>query len=135
MLTTQKPAPSLASSNAKPNQAAARPAASSAAANRATPTSAVPDPTCGVHRLEGALQLVESLKLSDDQVTKVSQLTREQTARCTEARIQHQANHAQILALLTPDQQQKLQTAAAADVSVHCHQDVHAAPGERAAHV
>jgi len=131
MVTTQKPTAPVASPNAKPNPPAARPTPP-AAATRTTPPAGGPDPTCVVHRLEEALQLVESLQLTDDQKTKISQFTKVQTARCAEAKKLHKANHAQILALLTPDQQQKLQ--AAADDSAHCHQDVHAAPEEHAVH-
>lgn len=132
MVTTQKPTASVASPNAKPNPSAARTTPPVAAAVRPTPTSGGPDPTCAVHRLEEALQLVESMKLTDDQKTKISQLTAAQTARCTEARKQHKANHEQILALLTSDQAQTLQTAA--DEARHCHKDGQMAPEEHAVH-
>jgi Spy/CpxP family protein refolding chaperone len=118
MVTLQKSTAPAASPNAKPNQPAARTTPPVAAAHP-TPSSGGPDPTCIVHRLEEALQLVESMKLTDDQKTKISQLTEAQTARCIEAKKQHKAVHEQILALLTPDQHQKLQ--AAADGSEHCH--------------
>jgi Spy/CpxP family protein refolding chaperone len=86
-----------------------------------------------VHRLEEALHLVESMKLTNDQKTKISQLTQAQTARCTEQKKQHRATHEQILALLTPEQHQKLQ--AEADDSAHCHQDFHTALPAHAVHV
>ncbi len=72
------------------------------------------------------------MKLTDEQKTKISQLTEAQTARCIEAKKQHQANHQQILALLTPDQQQTLK--AAADDAEHCHKVGHMAPEEHAVH-
>ena len=122
MVTTQKPTVPVASSNAKPSQPAAC----------ATHQSGGPDATCSVHRLEEALQLVESMHLTNDQKTKISQLTTAQTARCTEGAKQHKATHEQILALLTPDQHQKLQ--AASDGPGHCHKDGHMAPGEHMAH-
>ncbi len=131
MVTSQKPTAPVASPNAKPNQPAARPTPPVAAA-RPTPPSGGPEPTCFVHRLEEALQLVESMQLTNEQKAKISQLTKAQTARCTEERKQHQATHEQILALLTPDQHQQLQ--AASDGPEHCHKDSHAAPGEHAAH-
>ena len=149
MATSQKPTAPVAAPNAKPNQPAGRTAAPVASPNaqpnqptarptppvaaaRPTPPSGGPEPTCFVHRLEEALQLVESMELTNEQKTKISQLTKAQTARCTEARKQHQATHEQILALLTPDQHQKLQ--AASDGPEHCHKDSHAAPGENVAH-
>jgi Spy/CpxP family protein refolding chaperone len=131
MVTLQKPMAPAASPNAKPSQPAARTTPPVAAAHP-TPSSGGPDPTCIVHRLEEALQLVESMKLTDDQKTKIAQLTEAQTARCTEAKKQHKANHEQILALLTPDQHQKLQ--AAADDLEHCHQDGHGAHAEHPVH-
>jgi len=78
------------------------------------PQSANADPACcAVHRLEEAVQLTEAIHLTDDQKTKISALTKKQCeeshARCTQAHEAHKATHAQILALLTPDQQQKLQ--------------------------
>ena len=146
MVTSQKPTTSVASPNAKPNQPAGRTAAPAASPNaqpaarptppvaaaRPTPPSGGPESTCFVHHLEEALQLVESMQLTNEQKTKISQLTKAQTARCIEGRKQHQATHEQILALLTPDQQQKLQ--AASDGPEHCHKDGHAAPEEHAAH-
>src|SRR5476649_1793373 len=105
MVTSQKPTAPVASPNAKPNQPAVRTTPPVAAANP-TPSSGGPDSTCFVHCLEMALQLVESMKLTNDQKTKISQLTEAQSARCAEAKKQHKANHEQILALLTPDQQQ-----------------------------
>jgi Spy/CpxP family protein refolding chaperone len=131
MDTSQKPVAPVASPNTKPNQPAARTTPPVTAAHP-TPSSGGPDPTCFVHRLEEALQLVESLQLTNDQKTKISQLTTAQTARCTEAKKQHKANHEQILALLTPDQRQKLQ--AASDGPEHCHKDSHTAPEEHAVH-
>src|ERR1039458_2742284 len=100
MVTSQKPTAPVASPNVKPNQPAARTTPPVAAAHP-TPPSGGPDSTCFVHRLEEALQLVESMQLTNDQKTKISQLTQAQTARCTEAKKQHKANHEQILALLT----------------------------------
>jgi DNA-binding MarR family transcriptional regulator len=79
-----------------------------------------------------ALQLVESMKLTDDQKKKISQLTEAQTARCAEAKKQHKAAHDQIFALLTPDQQQTLK--AAADDAEHCHKGDHMASEEHAVH-
>jgi Spy/CpxP family protein refolding chaperone len=131
MVTSQKSVVPVAALKAKPNQLAARPTPPVAAAHP-TPPSGDPDSACFVHRLEEALQLVESMQLTNDQKTKISQLTKAQTARCIEGRKQHQATHEQILALLTPDQQQTLQ--AASDGPEHCHKDGHAAPGEHAAH-
>ena len=74
------------------------------------------------------------MQLTDDQKPKISQLTKAQTARCTEERNQHKATHEQILALLTPDQHQKLQ--AVSDGPEHCHKDKdsHTAPEENAVH-
>jgi Spy/CpxP family protein refolding chaperone len=129
--TQQKPTAPVASPNAKSNQPAARTTPPVAAA-RPTPTSGGPDPTCAVHRLEEALKLVESMKLTDDQKTKISELTTEQTARCTEARKQHKANHEEILALLTTDQAQTLQVAA--DEASHCHKEGAMAPEGHAVH-
>ena len=131
MVTSQKPTAPAASPNAKPNQPAARTTPPVAAAHP-TPSSGGPDSTCFVHRLEEALQLVESMKLTDDQKTKISHFTQTQTAGCAEAKKVHKANHAQILALLTPDQQQTLK--AAADDAEHCHKDGHMAPEGHAVH-
>jgi len=129
MVISQKPTAPVASPNAKPNQPAARTTPPVMAAHP-TPSSGGPDSTCFVHRLEAALELVESLQLTSDQKTKISQLTKAQAAHCAEAKKLHQATHEQILALLTPDQHQKLQ--AASDGPGHCHQDGHAAPAEHA---
>ena len=85
-----------------------------------------------MHRLEEALQLVESMQLTNDQKQKISQLTTAQMARCTEEKKQHRATHEQILALLTSEQHQKLQ--AASDGPGHCHLDHHLAPDESAVH-
>jgi Spy/CpxP family protein refolding chaperone len=67
---------------------------------------------CIVHRLEDAVKLTEGLHLTDEQKAKISALTKKQTeesqALCAKAHEGHKATHAQILALLTPDQQQKL---------------------------
>ena len=130
MNTTQKPTAPVASPNAKPSQ----PARTTPAVTPAhpTPSSGGPESTCFVHCLETALQLVESMKLTNEQKAKISQLTAAQSARCTEARKQHKANHEQILALLTPDQQQTLK--AAADDAEHCHKAGHMAPEEHAVH-
>ena len=130
MVTSQKPTAPVASSNAKPNQSTRTTPPVTAA--HPTPSSGGPDSTCFVHCLEKAVQLVESMKLTDDQKTKISQLTEAQTARCAEAKKQHKANHEQILALLTPDQQQTLK--AAADDAEHCHKDGHMALEEHAMH-
>ena len=130
MIPTQKPTAPVASSNAKPNQ----PARTTPPVNAAhpTPASGGPDSTCFVHCLEHALQLVESMKLTDEQKTEISQLTEAQSARCAEAKEQHRANHEQILALLTPDQQQTLKNAA--DAAEHCHQGGHGAHVEHPVH-
>jgi hypothetical protein len=130
MITAQKATAPVASSNAKPNPPT-RPTAPVAAAHPA-PSSAGPDSTCFVHCLENAVQLVGSMKLTDIQMKKISQLTEAQSARCAEAKKQHQANHEQILALLTPDQQQTLKNAA--EDAAHCHKDGHMALEEHAAH-
>ena len=130
MITSQKPTAPVASSNAKPNQPARATPLVTAAAPK--PSSGGPDSTCFVHCLESALELVESMKLTDEQKTKISQLTEAQSARCTEAKKQHQASHEQILALLTPDQQRTLK--AAADDAEHCHHDGHMALEEHAVH-
>lgn len=132
MATSQKSTAPVASPNAKLTQPAAHTTPTAAAA-QPTPVCGGPDPTCFVHHLEEALLLVESMKLTDDQKTKISQLATAQKARCAEAKKQHTTTHEQILALLTPDQHQKLQTAA--DHSSHCHDGVHAAPAELPVHV
>ena len=131
MVTSQKPTAPVASPNAKPNQPAARTTPPVATA-RPTPPAGGPDPTCLVHRLEEALLLVESMQLTDDQKKKISQIAQAQTARCTEAKKQHKASHEQIIALLSPDQQQTLH--AAADDSERCHKDGHLALAEHAVH-
>ena len=131
MVTSQKPTAPAASPSAKPSQPIVRNTPPVTAA-QPTPPSGGPDSTCCVHRLEEALQLVESMQLTNDQRTKISQIAAAQTARCTEAKKQHKATHEQILALLTPDQQQKLQ--AASDGPGHCHKDGHMAPEEHMAH-
>ena len=129
MFTSQKPTAPVASTNAKPNQPTRT---MPPAAAHPTPSSDGPDSTCIVHCFERALQFVESMKLTDDQKTKISQLTEAQTARCAAAKKQHQANHAQILALLTPGQQQTLK--AAADDAEYCHKDGLAALEEHGVH-
>jgi hypothetical protein len=131
MVTTQKPSASVASPNAKSNQPAVRTTPPVTAAHP-TPSVGGTDSNCFVHRLEEALQLVESMKLTDDQKTKIAQLTREQTVRCAEAKKQHKANHEQILALLTPAQHETFQ--AAADDAEHCHRESSLAPEEHAMH-
>ena len=68
------------------------------------------------------------MQLTNDQKIKISQLTKAQSARCTEERNQHKATHEQILALLTPVQQEKLQVTS--DGPGHWHRDSHAAPME-----
>jgi hypothetical protein len=128
MITTQKPPTPVGSSNGKPNQPART--TPPVTAVLPAPSSGGPESTCFVHRLEMAFQLVESMKLTNEQKAKLSQLSAAQTARCTEAKKQHQANHEQILALLTPAQQQTLK--AAAEDGEHCHQDVHMALAEHA---
>ena len=130
MDTSQKPVAPVVSPTAKAKQPAARTTPPVAAAHP-TPPFGGPDPTCVVHRLEEALQLIESLQLTSDQKIKISQLTKAQTARCTEAKKQHKATHEQILALLTPDQHQKLQ---ASDGPEHCHKGSHTALEEDAVH-
>ena len=130
MATSQKPTAPIASSNAKPNPPA-RPTSPVVTA-QPTPSTGGPDFTGFVHCLEMALQLVESMKLTDDQKNKIAALTEAQTARCAEAKKQHQANHEQILALLTADQQQTLK--AAADEAEHCHKDGHMASAEHPVH-
>ena len=70
------------------------------------------EPGCIVHRLEDALQLVESLHLTADQKTKIGELTKKQTeeshALCTKEKQLHQAAHTSILAILNPEQQKTL---------------------------
>lgn len=131
MVTSQKPTAPAASPNAKPNQPAARTTPPVAAAHPRPPAGG-PDPTCFVHRLEEALLLVESMQLTNDQKTKISQIAQAQTARCAEAKKQHKASHEQIIALLNPEQNHKLQ--AAADDSERCHKDGHLALAEHAVH-
>jgi len=130
MNTSQKTTVPATSPNAKPNQPTRT--APPVTAVHPAPSSAGPDATCFVHHLEEALQLVESMQLTNDQKTKISHLTEAQTARCAEAKKQHQATHEQILALLTPDQRQKLQ--AASEGPGHCHKDSHMAFEEHAVH-
>ena len=136
--SSQKPTAPAASPNAKPSQPNAKPGQPVARTTPPVtpahpgPSSGSPEATCFVHHLEEALQLVESMQLTNEQKTKISQFTTAQTARCTEAKKQHTAEHEQILALLTPDQRQKLQTAA--DDASHCHKDSHMAPAEHAVH-
>ena len=131
MVTSQKPAAPVASPNAKANQPAARPAPPTAAAHP-TPSTGGPDSNCAVHRLEESLQCVESMHLTDDQKAKISQLTKAQSARCDEEKKHHQATHAQILALLNPDQKQQLE--AMAESAAHCHQGSPAATEANAVH-
>ena len=120
MNTTQKPIPPIASPNAKGSQPGAH-ATPPAAACHTTPLSGGPEPTCIVHRLEEALQLVESMQLTGDQKTKIALLTKAQAARCAEEKKLHKATHEQILAILTPEQHEKLQ--AASEGPEHCHKD------------
>jgi hypothetical protein len=131
MVTLQKSKAPAASSKATLVQPAA-PTTLPVAAAQPMPFSHDLDSTCFVHRLEEALQLVEAMKLTENQTTKITQLTSAQTARCAEAKKQHKASHEQILALLTPDQRQILK--AAADDSEHCHEDGHSAPAGHTAH-
>ena len=67
---------------------------------------------CAVHRLEEALLLTESFHFTGEQKAKISELTKKQMAEsqalCAKAHEGHKATHAQIVALLTPDQQHKL---------------------------
>jgi Spy/CpxP family protein refolding chaperone len=72
------------------------------------------------------------MQLTNEQKAKISQLTKAQTARCTEEKNQHKATHEQILALLTPVQHEKLQ--AVSDGPEHCHKDSNAALEEHALH-
>ncbi len=117
MVTSQKPTAPVASPNAKSNLPVARTTPPVTPAHSA-PTSGGPDSTCAVHRLEEALQLVESMKLTNEQKTKIAQLTAAQTARCAATKKLHQETHGQILALLTADQNEMLQ--ASADEAHHC---------------
>jgi Spy/CpxP family protein refolding chaperone len=128
MNTTQKPVPPIASPNAKGAHAAPP-----AAACHTTPLSAGPGPTCIVHRLEEALELVESMQLTSDQKTRIAQLTKAQSARCAEEKRQHKATHEQILAILTPEQHEKLEAADAGPE--HCHKDGPVAHEKIAVHV
>lgn len=133
MVSSQKPTAPVASPNAKPSQPIARTTPPvRAALVTPTPPSGGPNSTCFVHRLEEALQLVESMQLTNDQKTKISQLTTAQTARCTEEKKRHKATHEQILALLTPDQHLTLQTAA--EGPGHCHKESHMAQEEHIVH-
>jgi Spy/CpxP family protein refolding chaperone len=131
MVTSQKPTASFASPNAKSNQPAAR-TTPPVTATHPTPSAGGPESTCFVHHLEESLQLVESMQLTNDQKTKIAQFTTAQAARCAEAKKLHQADHEQILALLTPDQRQKLQAAAAA--AEHCQKESHSLPADHAVH-
>ena len=131
MATSQKSTAPVAATHAQPNHPAAR-TTPPAAPTHPQAVGGNPESSCFAHRLEEALLLVESMKLTDDQRTKISQLATAQLARCTEARKQHTTAHEQILALLTPDQQQKLQ--ASADHSCHCHEEAHAVPATLPAH-
>ena len=67
---------------------------------------------CAVHRLEQALRLTESLNLSGEQRSKIADLSSKQCeqsrALCEKEHELHRATHAQILALLTADQQTTL---------------------------
>jgi len=84
-----------------------------------------PDANCTVHQLEEALQLVEALQLTSEQKAKISQLTQAQSARCAEEKKHHHATHEQILALLTPEQRDHLQSASAG--AEHCRHEGHPA--------
>jgi Spy/CpxP family protein refolding chaperone len=98
---------------ADPTSHATPSAAAPAAGCHTHAPSANADPACCVvHRLEEAVQLTEAIHLTDEQKTRIGELTKKQCeeshALCTQAHEAHKATHAQILALLTPEQQQKL---------------------------
>jgi len=91
-----------------------------------------PDPTCIVHRLADALQITEALQLTNDQKSKITDLFKKQTEQlhslCAQARQLHQTTHAQMLALLTPDQQKSLQALSPPEAE-HCCTTTTVAPG------
>jgi Spy/CpxP family protein refolding chaperone len=66
-----------------------------------------------VHRLAEALQITEALQLTNEQKSKITELFKKQTEQlhglCAQAHQLHQTTHAQMLTLLTPDQQKSLQ--------------------------
>lgn len=98
---------------ANPTSQATHSAPAPAAGCHTSSKSGEADPAfCVMHRLEEAIQLTEAIHLTDEQKTKIGALTKKQCeeshALCTQAHEAHKATHAQILALLTPDQQQKL---------------------------
>ena len=76
-----------------------------------------------MHRLEEALQLTEALHLTQEQKSKIVEMTKKQAeeshALCVKAHEAHLATHVQILALLTPDQRQKLHSMESAGPD-HC---------------
>jgi len=92
---------------------------------------------CAVHRLEEALQLTESFHFTSEQKSKITALTNKQTAEsqalCAKAHEGHKATHTQIVALLTPDQQQKLHAMEAA-ASEHCATSAAHAVGAKECH-
>jgi Spy/CpxP family protein refolding chaperone len=94
-----------------------------------------PDPTCIVHRLAEALQITEALQLTNDQKSKITDLFKKQTEQlhglCAQARQLHQATHAQMLALLTSDQQKSLQALSPPEPE-HCCTNTAAVPGGKA---
>ena len=66
-----------------------------------------------VHRLEEALQITEALHLTNEQRSKITELGKKQCeqskALCAKERELHQATQAQILAILSADQQKTVQ--------------------------
>lgn len=84
-----------------------------------------------MHRLAEALQITEALQLTNDQKSKITDLLKKQTEQlhglCAQAHQLHETTHAQMLALLTPDQQKSLQ--ALTHEPEHCCTNAAAVPG------
>jgi Spy/CpxP family protein refolding chaperone len=89
-----------------------------------------------VHRLADALQITEALQLTNDQKSKITDLLKKQTEQlhglCAQARQLHQTTHAQMLALLTPDQQKSLQALSPSEPE-HCCTSTTAVPSGKGA--
>jgi Spy/CpxP family protein refolding chaperone len=85
-----------------------------------------------VHRLAEALQITEALQLTNDQKSKITDLFNKQTEQlqglCAQARQLHHTTYAQMLALLTPDQQKSLQALSPPEPE-HCCTNTAAVPG------
>ena len=131
MITSQKPASAGSAPNAKYNQPAAR-ATTSVSAGSPSASDSSSDSLCAVHRLEEALQLVESMQLTSEQKTKIAHLTATQSARCAEASREHKVTHTEIMALLTPAQQKTLE--ASSEGPGQCHGQSPSTAVEHAVH-